>query len=375
MKIAHVVGTFPPHIGGMGKVAREESQNLLKNGHDVTVFTLAYPKTVYNDEAELYKIVRLPVWFKSGDAGSVPGLFNQLKGFDLVHLHYPFYGGAEWVWLANLLHKQKYVVTYHMQARPSTLFRKIIQKVYDLFLSGVILKNAKKILVVDKEYFLSVSRNRFIIEDKIIELSNPVDISLFAPRQAFPNDIGLTRWSRQKIILFVGNLMSGKRLDLVLEALPQLNSESVLVVVGSGYGETTYKNKVVLLGLSERVQFVGSVIDQARLARYYNAAWCTVVPSDAESFSLVAAEALSSGCPVVASDIVGIRDRVENGVDGFLFAPGSVKSLAENLNKMLALSLDERTAMGESGRRKVVNQYSLKQHVDRLEKIYESVLC
>lgn len=91
MKIAEVVATFPPSIGGMGEVCFNESEELAKRGHEVTVFTLRhFKKKEYTNEKFPFKVVRVRPFLKAGDAGLVPGIFFKLRGFDYIHLHYPF---------------------------------------------------------------------------------------------------------------------------------------------------------------------------------------------------------------------------------------------------------------------------------------------
>jgi glycosyltransferase involved in cell wall biosynthesis len=384
MRIAHVVATFPPHIGGMGQVVWDEAKALAERGHEVKVFTLAYPGFSYLNDAPSFKIERLHPFIKSGDAGWVPQLFFKLKDFDVVHLHYPFYGGAEWVWLANLFKRQKYVVTYHMQAAPQSWFKAMVATVYDLFFKKAILGWAQKVLVVDQNYFVKFNPAYFPT-DQLVELSNPIDTNLFKPSDARATDVGLSpEWENKAILLFVGNLMPVKRLDLLIDAMAQLaippsqgGSRGVLdirlLVVGGGYEEARYKKMVIEKKLSDYVKFVGRIEDKEKLAQYYNVATATVVPSDAESFSLVVVESLACGTPVVASDIPGIQGRIENGKNGFLFKAGSVESLLEQLQKVLVLSPEERSRMGELGRAKVLEKYSVAQHVDRLEKIYQSI--
>ena len=364
MRIAHVVATFPPHIGGMGGVVFDEANALAKAGHDVTVFTMRYPGTSYSSQAYAFKVIRLTPLIKAGDAGWVPQLFFKLKGFDLVHLHYPWYGGAEWVWLASKLHAQKYVVTYHMQAAPISLFKKIVKFKYDLFLTKAILRGAAKVLVVD----------RGVTSMDASEFFNPVDTTVFQSRAVTASEVGLSEFENKKIILFVGNLMPVKRLDLAIEALTQMSDETVLVVVGGGYEEARYKKMVLDKNLGERVRFVGRIEDKKKLAEYYNCSVVTVIPSDAESFSLVAIESLASGTPVVASDIPAIRARIDDGQDGFLFTPGSATSLAEKLEKILSLSSEDRKQMGERGRVKVVEKYGIEKHVAQLLNYYKAVI-
>jgi len=376
MKIAHVIATFPPHIGGMGSVAFEECQRLAERGHDVTAFTMWYPGASYNDSSYKFKIVRLKPLFKVGDAGWVPQLFGQLRGFDVVHLHYPWYGGAEWVWLASLIHKQKYVVTYHMDAVPEGSFKKLIQMAYDIFLAKAVLGSAEKIFTVSKEHFLRSKFGYAISPEKVMEIQNGVDTDVFKPMAAPSLPASLPEGEREsrkdkKIILFVGNLLPVKGLEVLFRAMREISDPVArLFVVGGGYEEKQLRKLAQELGLSDRVRFIGSCTDKKELARYYALAYCVVVPSLVESFSLVAVEAMASGSVVVGSDIPGIRERIES--DGFLFTAGSVESLKEMLEKVLSLSTEERKAMGERGRKKVVGKYSLEKHMEKLEIAYRT---
>ncbi len=399
MKIAHVVATFPPHIGGMGQVAFDECKKLAERGHEVTVFTLRYTQIARingedypdfamaqnrgstisskrNRDADsnfLFKVVRMRPSIKFGDAGWVPQLFFKLKNFDIVHLHYPWYGGAEWALFAKILREQKYVVTYHMDAAPAGFFKKMVGRIYDGLVAKRILFGAERVIAVDKAHFSASRFGQQLSPDKVVELSNAVDAEIFKPRAVSLDELGLSEWKDKKIILFVGNLLPVKRLDLLLGVVRRLGDDVRLLVVGGGNEEGRYKNMTTDYGLRTTVRFAGAVNDRGELAKYYSLATVLAVPSDAESFSLVIVEALASGCPVVASDLPGVRNKVEDGVNGFLFKPGSAENLKEQLEKVLNMPTEERKQMGERGRQKAVEKYDLDRHVEKLEEIYRRV--
>lgn len=377
MKIAHIIATFPPHIGGMGEVCFNEAKLLSERGHNITVFALRYPKTTYQDESFPFRVIRLHTIVRSGDAGWVPNLFHKLRRFDLIHLHYPFYGGAEWVWLARLLNKQRYVITFHMQAQTTGWVKPLIQQLYDFLFTRTILKGALKIIAVEPHHFEYVTSKFHIPVDQWAPLFNGVDTDFFRPSQnKDASFLEINELKDKKIILFVGNLLPFKRLDLLIEAFNKLNdARAILVVVGGGYRIKLYRDLVEKLGLKERVIFMGPCFDKERLVDYYNNAWCTVVASDrGESFSLVMSEAFACGCPVVVSDIPGLKQRVHEGVDGFIFKSGDVQSLTQSLERALSLSQEERKNMGEYGRKKMIENYSWNTHVNKLERIYKEAI-
>ncbi|MBU4256922.1 glycosyltransferase, partial [Patescibacteria group bacterium] len=137
MKIAHIVCTFPPYKGGMGNSVFQFVKVLAERNHDVAVFTPNYSGLAREEKSkEGFKIIRLTPWLKYGNGAFLPQLLWKLKGprsksgagFDIVHLHYPFFGGAEAVWLAKILYgaEFKLVVHYHMDA----VIRSLPQKIF-----------------------------------------------------------------------------------------------------------------------------------------------------------------------------------------------------------------------------------------------------
>jgi glycosyltransferase involved in cell wall biosynthesis len=370
-RIAQVVATFSPTIGGMGAVALDECNSLVDRGFEPTVFTLAYGTAEEQHTRERFKVERLVAWPKLGDAGLTPELVWRLRQFDLIHLHYPWYGGAEWVWLQKKLGGAPYVVTYHMDARPTGSLKRAVQTVYDPIIGALVLRGARKVFTVDPEHFTRSRLGHTIAPQKIVPLPNPVDTDIFKPQVVTPASCGLGGLEQQRILLFVGNLLKTKRLDLVVRALPGLPNDVVLVVVGSGYAESEYRTLVERMGLSGRVRFVGSR-PRAQLAKLYCLAACTVVASDTESFSLVALEALLAGCPTVVSDLPGLASRLFGA--GTSFTPGSLPSLEAALKRVLAWNSLERVERLANAQRRAREEYSLTAHTKKLCTVYEEIL-
>lgn len=375
MKIAQVVSTFPPRLGGMGAVAFDEAQGLAARGHAVTVFTLASDQSVVSKNPPAFPIVHLRPLISGGDAGFVPQLAGRLKSFDVIHLHYPWYGGAEWVLRAHKMYDRPYVLTYHMDAAPTVWYKRVVQAIYDPLFARAIVKGANRVLAVNRAYALTGHLKNMIPPERLIELPNGVDTNLFRPRAESILPVELSGWADKKIILFVGNLLPVKRLDVLLQAIRACpDEELVLAVAGGGYAENSYRKIALAIGLESRVRFLGPVSDRNKLGVFYNQAGCLVVSSDAESYSLAAAEALASGCPVIASDLPSLRVLVEPGITGFLFTPGVAESLRKQLDIFFHLAPIEQRALGERGRARILEKYSLNEHISRLEKIYQEII-
>ena len=367
MNIAHVVSTFSPQLGGMGKVCLDEALGLAKRGHAVTVFTVQYDRQDYtaHDAQFPFPIVRLKPYIKMGDAGWVPQLHSVLKkNFDIVHVHYPFYGGIEWL----LGVRMPLVITYHMDAQLAGL-KSLIARVYDMFWPKWLFAKAKKIIIVDAN---SADKKIAIDASKMIALANGVDINIFKPCVVGAEQIGLPNIKNKKVILFTGNLLSVKRLDLLLEAFWQLaDMEAVLLVVGGGSQLFVYQQMAVRMKIDHAVYFVGVCADAKTLAQYYNLADCVVVPSDYESFSLVAIEAMACGKPLVLSNIPGLATKTSSAI---FFEKGSVVSLVNALRMALNVSSAAKQHIATVEIAEVKQKYSLQNHIECLEQVYQDVI-
>ncbi len=142
-----------------------------------------------------------------------------------------------------------------------------------------------------------------------------------------------------------------------------------LVLVGDGpeYGRT--RELVESLGLADAVRYVGVVDDVAPLLK---AADLLLLPSETESFGLVALEAMASGVPVVASDVGGLPEVVAHGVTGFLAPVGDVDAMAGYCLRLL----QDEAALKRFARaaRKRAADFDFRVIVPQYEAVYEKAL-
>ncbi|VAV85791.1 hypothetical protein MNBD_DELTA01-1977 [hydrothermal vent metagenome] len=377
MKIAEIVPAFPPQHGGMGYVCLHNALELKRRGHDVTIFTLKKNGFDYGNEAgEVMgmKVVRLKAAIGLGDGGMIPRLCSRLKGFDVVHLHYPFYGGAEYVYLASLK-GPKYMITYHMDVYGDTLLKKPIIATYEKAFMKTILRGATLIGALTTAHLKSSKAAKLIDWDKVIEMPNGVDIKVFTPAKknaALIERYGLTN---KTVALFVGNLQPFKRLDLLINAIEEIGDDRLaLLVIGGGYNEDEYKKLVKDKGLEKQIIFAGAHSPEEGLPAHYNLGDFIVLPSThSESFGLVVLEAMASGKPAIVTDLPGPASLVEEASDGFIVKAGDLQDLKE---KILLLHKDPalRAQMGEVARKKVVAKYDWFKIGARLEEALLNII-
>ena len=142
-------------------------------------------------------------------------------------------------------------------------------------------------------------------------------------------------------VLFVGRLVERKGVTHLIEAVRRLPAdlEARLVVIGDGPERQSLEAQTRAAGLEGRVEIRGRVSDAA-LREAYGAADVLVLPSildargDTEGLGVVLLEAMSYGVPVVASDIGGITDIVENEKSGLLTPPAEPELLARALERL-----------------------------------------
>jgi len=185
-----------------------------------------------------------------------------------------------------------------------------------------------------------------------------------------PNGVVVPRDERH--LVFVGQLVRGKGVDVLLEAMTQLPKDVRLTVVGSGRQELELQAQADRLGLLDRVHFTGEKrgLDRDRLVA---SAAALVLPSRSpETFGLVGLEAFRHGTPVVASQVGGIPEWLEEGETGLLTPPGDPIRLARAL-RLLVDTPGLARSMGERGRESWRARFQPRHHFGRLMAAFAKV--
>ncbi len=398
MRIAHIVCTYPPYHGGMGNVVYQTASELVKLGHDVEVLT---PRYFEEDELEIekegdFKSVedqkeverdlevtarRLKPALQKGNAAYIPQIQREIDDFDLVHLHYPFYGVANLVrkWKKRNPHKPL-VITYHMDNRaPGWLG--LYFKYYAKFWMSKILNSADVLIGSSFDYIESSNASSIYQnnKNKWIELPFGVDIERFKPRDK-PESL-FTRHGfdvDKPTLLFVGGMDMAhhfKGIPVLLQALKKIKDDGIelqTVLVGEGELREDYQMQAKFLGLSRIVKFAGKVSND-ELPYYYNMADLFVLPSinRSEAFGMVLLESMASGVPVVASDLAGVKTVAKDG--GELVEPNNYIDLAEAIASFFSSDV-KRSDIKQHVREVAEQKYSWESIVQELDKIYQQLV-
>ncbi len=291
--------------------------------------------------------------------------------FDLIHVHTPvaaFLGR----FLAKSTHQGPVLYTAHGfhfykgASRRNSLIYYTAERIAFRWTDGLIVMNS--------EDFENAQKLGFKAGDNLFYVHGVgVDLSEYADPLVCENNIRASLGIGQEdiIVTCVAELNKNKNHDFLLDAWGELtrwHNYIHLLFVGTGEKIATLQKRVMQEHL-QRVYFLGYRRDVPQILRETDIA--TLV-SKREGLPRCIIEAMAAGKPVVASNVRGPRELIEDGKTGFLVELGDVVGLARALEKLI-LDRELRNAMGEAGQKKI-QDYSLEKVLVEMERIYERYL-
>ncbi len=344
MRILMFSWEYPPHVvGGLGKHVGELIPALLKQGVEVDLITPRFEGPTEIEENGRLRIHRVYVQrppdfdLYGGVARANINLAAHARyiarqdSFDIIHAH-------DWlVSFSAVEMKHEYrcplLATIHATERGRGRG----------FLSG---DGSTRInaaewwltyeawrVIVCSAYMVDQVCNYFNLPlDKVDVVPNGVDPAPFDRLRVQDLSAFRRRFVRQneKLIFSVGRIVHEKGFDTLVEAMPRVLSQvpgAHLVVAGKGAMVPAMRDRVLELGINDKVTFTGFISDEDR-NRLYLVADVAVFPSLYEPFGIVALEAMAAGCPVVVSEVGGLKDVVQHGETGITVYPGDPHSVA-----------------------------------------------
>ena len=155
---------------------------LARRNHDVHVFTALADGLPEKENINGMQVHRLKAAIKFGNASLLTGLLNQLTGFDIIHLHYPFISGAEFVRYASRRSRTPLFVTIHNDLLADGA-RGIFFRLYQRLSARLSLQNADQLCVVSGDHFSATALASILNGSMLqpVELPNGVDTAVFSP--------------------------------------------------------------------------------------------------------------------------------------------------------------------------------------------------
>lgn len=301
MRIAQVVASYHPKMGGVEAVARRLAHGCVQAGDHVTVLTHKLDDSPGQEWVDGVRVLRFPLTIKGRNYQASRALFRYIKEnsaeFDLVHAHsYHTLMGH-----AAVRTRLPFVFTPHYHGTGHTSFRAALHRVYRPL-------GSRQFRAADAISCNSESERALVLRDfpwtaaKLVTIPLGTDVI----RPAAGND---SLELIEPVLLAVGRLERYKNVDLVIDAFRALPLPASLVVVGEG-PERVRLEQYAKESAQKRILFTGKISDQM-LQQLFAQASLVVSASDHESFGLTVAEGLASGARVLASAIPAHREVAE----------------------------------------------------------------
>lgn len=238
--------------------------------------------------------------------------------FDVVHVHHLSWGAIR---AATDSSSAAFVFTPHRMAESLPAHSRMVMHFVLRRVDFSIALSAREKAYQEHKYRLGPETSAVI--------SNGVSTDTYT-MQGRVRRVAGTPWR----ILFVGQLIPLKRVDVLLEAVARIPLPlNVTLVYQSAGLEAQLRSLAAQLGIGDRVQFAGQKSPE-ELSRLYRSSDLLVLPSSTEALPNVVTEAMLCGTPVVASDVGGIREQLAGF--GKVVAPNSSKALASAIGEVLA---------------------------------------
>ena len=373
MKITMATKYYPPVVGGIEAHVRDLSEALVAAGHQVRVVCSNTESRHVEETINGVEVIRVPRFIEKAATpiarryASV--LEHEARQSDITHFHFPYPWG-EFFWTRGSVSKKvPYVVTYHTdivrQKKALALYRPFLAR----FLDRASLIMASSPQLIEYSPYLSPRKESCRQVDFGLRLDHIADNTAAIQRG---RELRASLASTRPVVLFTGRLVYYKGVDVLVDAMPSVEAE--FVVIGSGPLEEEMRARADMLGVSERLHMLGHVSDED-LAAWYHAADVFVLPSveTSEAFGLVQIEAQAAGTPVVSTLLKsGVPYANLDGVTGFSVEVGSAEALAEGVNRILD---DPELALRLSAQAKerALTQFSIPRMVENVVKVYEEV--
>ncbi len=172
---------------------------------------------------------------------------------------------------------------------------------------------------------------------KYLRIDHPVynQFGALLPKAAALKELGLPEG--EKYLLFFGFIREYKGLDLLIEALSQLNEEYHVIVAGEVYGSfDKYQSLIDSLGLGERVHTFTQYISDEEVKTYFSAADVCMLPYKSATQSGITAIAHHFEMPIIATDVGGLKESIEHGVSGLIVDKAESEGIAKAIESFFS---------------------------------------
>ncbi len=380
MKILIVLTYYRPHISGLTIYVERLARGLARRGHQVTVLTSHFDRALpYREEMDGVTVIRQPVLFKLSKGVIQPGItlraLAQMLKNDVVSIHMPQAEAGALSFLGCVVARKAVVLTYHcdLQLPPGLLNRFIDRLVYATnYIGGIF---AHCIISYTEDYanhspLLSHFRKKIKVIYPPVEMPPPNPQAVARLRARFSTN-------GHRVVGFAARFAEEKGVDYLLESIPYVRAEIPdvkFLLAGPRHrviGENVWERLQSLIAQNKETVEIAGEIPNQELGNFFGACDVLTVPSinSTESFGLVQVEAMLSGCPVVASNLPGVREPVRLTGMGEIVPIKDARALAAAIVKVI-----QNRSQYVQPRRAIEETFALERTLDDYEKLFQELL-
>lgn len=350
MKILMLTWEYPPRIvGGIARVVYDLSHKLVKEGNEVTVVTYREDENTpefENDKGvNVYRVNNYMIhpnnftdWIMQLNfnlTAKASQIISEQGAFDCIHAH-------DWL------------VTYSAKTLKDAYHIPIVATIHATEAgrnSGI--HDDTQRYINDTEWLLTYEATEVIVNSNYMkrELQRLFGLP-FEKINVIPNGVNLNNFNgidrdydfrrmyamdNEKIILYVGRLVYEKGVQHLISAMPKIingYNDTKLVIAGKGGMYDELKEQARNLEIENKVYFTGYLTSK-QVQKMYKCADIAVFPSTYEPFGIVALESMLAGVPTVVSDIGGLDEIIDHGMDGMKSYAGNSNSIADSVLTLL----------------------------------------
>ncbi len=367
--------TCYPTTGGSGIVATELGKRLARRGHNVHFITHAVPVRLREFEERIafhpVETESYPLFNHQPYALNLAAKMSEVierEALDILHVHYALPHAVS-----------GYLAREIVRPRPVKLITTLHGT--DITLVGLqpSFFNVTKFSIEQSDAVTAVSAwlreqtvSIFGVGNPIHVIHNFVDSSRFVPAPDATRRLAFAR-PDEVLIMHASNFRRVKNAPRVVEVFRAVAREvpARLLLVGEGPELPACRSLADELGIADRIVFLG---DQEYIEAILPYADIFLLPSDHESFGLVALEAMSCGVTVIATRTGGMPEVITDGVSGFLCDPGDVAGMS-TLAVALAGDPARRAQVARAARDTASERFDIDRAVDRYVELYTALLA
>ncbi len=366
--------TCYPTYGGSGIVATELGKELADRGHEIHFISYALPMRLNAARANIQfhevEVTRYPLFDHPPYTLALATKMAEIAevyGLDLLHCHYAIPHSVSAFLARSMLHPHRLPIVTTLHGTDITLVGS--DRSY-LPITRFSIDQSDGVTAVSN-YLKEATLNVIGAKSDIEVIYNFVNCSKYMPstNRDFRNCFAAPN---QKILIHVSNFRAVKRPVDVIKIFAEVQKEvpSILLMVGDGPERSNAEWIARDRGIEQIVRFLGK---QDNIEELISISDLLLLPSETESFGLVALEAMACEVPVVASKVGGLPEVITDGVDGFLVKPGDISKMVERSLAVLGRE-PYRREMGKRAREKAQKDFCSEKIIASYENYYRKVL-